>query len=89
MKKPLESLFNKIHKKDMELLFGEGCFIKVNYINYSTNNKTFVLDCKLYTKDIESCIESYPHGLEFISEECWKYMGFSQNISIISSIDII
>ena len=89
MKKCLEFLINKIHRKDLGILFGEGSYIDVNYLTYSTNNKSFVLDCKLYTKDIESCEMSYPHGLDYIATESWKYMGYSQNISIISSIDII
>ena len=89
MKRAFDTLFNKTHKKELVILFGEGCYVKINDVKYITNNKTYIVDCKLYTNDPEICVDTYPSGLNFIAKECWKYMGFTQNISVISSIDVI
>jgi hypothetical protein len=89
MKKCLEILLNKIFKSDLELLFGVGSYVIVNYVKYSTNNHTFVVDCKLFINNIELTEGVYPDGLNLLTEESWKFMGIKQNISIVSSIDVI
>ena len=89
MKRAFDILINKTHKKELIILFGEGSYVKINNVKYITNNKTFIVDCKLYTNDPETCVDTYPSGLDFIARECWKYMGFTQNISVLSSIDVI
>lgn len=89
MKRAFDILINKTHKKELVILFGEGSYVEINNVKYITNNKTFIVDCKLYTNDPETCVDTYPSGLDFITRECWKYMGFTQNISVLSSIDII
>jgi len=89
MKRVVEILINKTHKKELSILFGEGSHVKVNDVKYISNNKTYIIDCKLYTSDPETCADTYPSGLDFIARECWKYIGFTQNISVLSSIDVI
>ena len=89
MKRAFDILINKTHKKELVILFGEGSYVKINNVKYITNNKTFIVDCKLYTNDPETCVDTYPSGLDFIARECWKYMGFTHNISVLSSIDVI
>jgi hypothetical protein len=89
MRRAFDILINKTHKKEMSILFGEGSYVKINDVKYITNNKTYIVYCKLYTNDPETCIDTYPSGLDFIARECWKYMGFTQNISVLSSIDVI
>ena len=88
MKKPFEFFINNVLKDDLELLFGEGSEIVVNFIRYSTNNKSFTVDCKLLTTDPELCVESFPVGMEHLVLESWKYMGINENIYITSTIDI-
>jgi hypothetical protein len=89
MKKCLEILLNKIFKSDLELLFGLGSYVVVNYVKYSTNSGTFVVDCKLYINSIELTEDVYPTGINLLIEESWKFMGISQKIAIVTSIDII
>ena len=88
MKKPFEFFINNVLKDDLELLFGEGSEIVVNFIRYSTNNKSFTVDCKLLTTDPELCRETFPDGMNHLSYESWKYMGINENIYITSTIDI-
>jgi hypothetical protein len=88
MKKPFEFFINNVLKDDLELLFGEGSVIVVNFIRYSTNNKSFTVDCKLLTTDPELCVESFPVGMEHLVLESWSYMGYSENINLTSTIDL-
>lgn len=88
MKRALEVLLNKVFKRDLELLFGVGSSIIVNYCKYCTNNLSFTIDCKVIVSDIKLSEEVYPDGLIILVEDSWKYMGFTQKINVITSIDI-
>jgi hypothetical protein len=88
MKEAFEFFLNIVLKDDLELLFGEGSVIVVNFIRYSTNNKCFTVDCKLLTADPELCMETYPVGLDLLVTESWKYMGIKENINLTSTIDL-
>lgn len=88
MKKAFEFFINNVLKDELELLFGSGSVIIVNFIRYSTNNKCFTIDCKLLTSDPELCIETFPVGLDHLVLESWKYMGRKENINLTSSIDL-
>lgn len=88
MKRCIEVLLNKVFKSDLELLFGIGSYVIINYCKYSTNNLSFVIDCKVIVSDIELTKEVYPDGLILLVEESWKFIGFNEKISIVTSIDI-
>jgi len=90
MKKGFELLVNGLLKEELVLLFGDNSFIKVTApIKYSTNAKLFVISCTLYSDNIELCEDSYPHGVHYIIDEAWKYMGIDSDISIVTSLDIL
>jgi hypothetical protein len=88
MKKCFEFFINHILRNEIDLLFGVDSVIVVNFIKYSTNNKSFTVDCKLLTTDPDLCVESFPVGMEHLVLEGWKYMGYKENINLTSSIDI-
>jgi hypothetical protein len=88
MKKAFEFFINNILRNDLDLLFGVDSIIVVNFIRYSTNNKSFTVDCKLLTTDPELCKESFPDGMNHLVIESWKYMGYSENINLTSTIDL-
>ena len=88
MKKAFEYFLNKLLKREIDLLFGENSTIVVNYIKYSTNNKSLTIDCKLLTTDPEMCVETYPVGLESLVLESWNWMGYQENITLTHSIDL-
>jgi hypothetical protein len=88
MKKCFEFFINHILRNEIDLLFGTDSVIVVNFIKYSTNNKSFTIDCKLLTTDPELCKESFPDGMNLLVIEGWKYMGYKENINLTSSIDL-
>jgi hypothetical protein len=73
----------------MSLLFGEDYKIKINFIKYSTNTKSYIIDCKLYVKDPQLCMETYPVGLEMIVQDSWKLLSMDKPIFLSSTIDLV
>ena len=88
MKKAFEFFLNKLLKREIDLLFGVDSTIVVNYIKYSTNNKSLIIDCKLLTTDPQMCIETYPVGLESLVLESWNWVGYEEKIILTHSIDL-
>jgi hypothetical protein len=88
MKKSIESLVNRLYKEDFRLLLGEGSFIKVEDIIWSTNQKKYVIYVKLYVNDPEKHIDAYPEGVEYFVSESWKFLGIKNEQITICSIDI-
>lgn len=88
MRRAIELLINKLYKPDLELLFGSGSRVIVNYCRYSTNNLSFVIDCKVLVSDIELSKDVYPDGLVLLVKDSWRFIGLDEKISVICSIDI-
>jgi hypothetical protein len=88
MKKPLQFLVNNLSKDEIDLLFGEGSEIQINFIKYSTNNKCYTIDCKLLTTNPELCLETFPVGLDHLMIESWSWMGYDGKFNLTSTIDI-
>lgn len=89
MKKCLDVLLNKLYKDKLEEFFGIGSHVIVNYVKYSTNAHTFVIDCKLNITNHELIEEFWPLALDIIIEESWKYVAIDAPITIVRSFDII
>jgi hypothetical protein len=88
MKRTFEFCLNNFSRTEINSLFGEGSVIEVNHIKYSTNSKTFNVDCKLLATDPEECLETYPVGLELLVSDSWKWMGVNYNLTLTHSIDL-
>jgi hypothetical protein len=88
MKRVIEFCINVTLKNELELLFGEGSQVVVNFIRYSTNDKSIVIDCKLLTTDPELCKDTFPDGLNHLVLESWQYIGHKGKITLSHSMDI-
>ena len=89
MKLMLEHLVNKVQKEDLEILFGEGSKVKIDYISYSTNTKKIVVHSTVFVTNLEDSSQSFPDGLDYIINEGWKYTGLDNKITHIGRIDVI
>lgn len=89
MKKYLEFYVNYILRDESKYLFGEGSYINIDEIKFSTNNKTLIITCKLLTTDPKLCSETFPSGLEVLINEGLNFSGIDDKITLISSIDVI
>jgi hypothetical protein len=89
MKKGFLVLINKVFKKDLEYLYGNGSYIDIDSVIFSTNKKIFVISCKLHIGDIALFEGIGESGLNYLFEESWKYMGFyDKNFLLQISFDL-
>lgn len=88
MKKMLEFLINKNHKEELALLFGEGSYLRIESILWSTNAKNYVIHTKLLVDDIEKTVEAYPSGADYLITESLKFIGLENDPIIINSLDL-
>jgi hypothetical protein len=86
----MEHLINIVNRYELELMFGEGCNVKVTSLNYSTTTKRYVIHSKLLLNNVdESVLDFFPHGLEVIIYDSWKYLGICNiPLMVISSVDV-
>ena len=90
MTRGLEFMVNIIFRDDVKLLFGEGCYINIDSIKYSTNTKTFIIHSKALIKDITpDNTNDFKDKLTYLISESWRYLGKDKPITIVSSLDII
>lgn len=90
MKKALEILLNKVFKNDLELLYGEGCYVIINRVYFSDYQKKYMIDSKLMipkNNSVEELNETFPSGLNYLMNESWKFMVVSESTSLMSTID--
>ena len=69
MKKALEILLNRIFKKDIELLYGDGCYVIVYRVYLSEYQKCYIVDCKLMIpteNKVDDFNEIYPEGFKYM-----------------------
>ena len=88
METQLIILLNQVLYDEMKHLFGNNYVVNVKSLKYSTNGDKYVLDCTLYTDDIELCNDAYPDGLIVMVDQSWKYMFMEKPIVINSSLDL-
>jgi hypothetical protein len=88
--KYFDLLLNRIYKRELVLLYGEGSKIEVKSVIYSTNNKSYVIDLKLYLGDTtyDDMTDLYYDGLNYLIDESWKCSGIKKRISLIYTLDI-
>lgn len=76
----METLFtkiiNKIFKTQLELLYGLGSYVEVTDIKFCTQNKNYLITCKLYLSDLDLFKEVGEDGLIYILNEVKKYTGY-------------
>ena len=89
MKRMLEHLINVTQKEEMELMFGKGCKIVIESITYSTNAKSYVIHSKVFATEIDDSVDVFPTGLNMLIDEGWKYTGINNDITKVSTLDVL
>lgn len=91
MDKALKILFNNFMKSELQTMFGNDYDIKINSFNYSTQKKSFVVDITLISSNLdeEEMTIFYPDGLNYIVDECWKFLGIDEPILLITSLEFV
>jgi hypothetical protein len=90
MRNCLTILLNIVFQKELELYYGKGSIVEVNEFKYCNSTKTYVVDCKVLSTDVDLLLEMSNHGLKLLLSESMKYTGFDDpKITLIFSCDLI
>jgi hypothetical protein len=67
-------------------MFGEDCKIVVDDFLYSTTTKMPSCNVTLYVKNVESCLDFFPIGVEQAVLETFKHLNLGDKLMMIISI---
>ena len=79
-------MVNKMQKKYLTEMFGEDCKIVVDDLSYSTTTKMPSCNVTLHVKDVESCLDFFPIGVEQAVLETFKHLNLGDKLMMIISI---
>lgn len=72
----------------MEILYGKNSYVEITNLNFSTNTKNYLVDCKLYVGNVELFEEVNLEGLNYLISESFKWIG-TEKIDLILSTTLI
>ena len=84
----LEDIINSSLFGQLDLMFGDGSYVKVTHLSYVQGQKKYMAHVNLYISNIEDGMTFYPDGLETIVRLGWKVIGRKQTLMILPSVDI-
>jgi len=84
----LEDIINSSLCGQLDLMFGDGSYVKVTHLSYVQGQKKYMAHVTLYISNIEDGMTFYPDGLETIVRLGWKVIGRKQTLMILPSVDI-
>jgi hypothetical protein len=71
MERAIWLYLNKYYKEDLELLYGIGSYVEINYITECINKKIYIISSKLFVSDIKLYESAGEHGLNYLFEVAW------------------
>jgi hypothetical protein len=84
----LEDIINSSLCGQLDLMFGDGSYVKVGHLGYVESQKKFIVHVTLYISNIEDGMTFYPDGLETIVRLGWKVIGRKKPLMILPSVDV-
>ena len=89
MKKGFFIYINKLFKDDLNILYGNGSYVDVENIIFSTNKKMYIISCKIYVGDLSLFEEVGANGIYYMFEDAWLCFGFrNESFMLQTSFDL-
>jgi hypothetical protein len=88
-KKYLQTFFDKQLKKELEVFFGVGSFVKITNISYVRSKKSTLIILTLYVVDPNKIEDLFPTALEILLVRAWGVVGDGTNLVVQSSFDLV
>ena len=90
MEKGFWVLLNKVYKKDLELLYGDGSSVDFTEIFYHKRKRMYIFKCKLNIGDTNLYQELGETGLNYLIQKSLSFMGMrNEKIMIHISFDLL
>ena len=86
MKTHIQTTINKVHKRELNELFGENSKVIVENFTYSTNGKFFSCSVTLYVEDVDNHLDLFPFALEQLVMDSFRLFALGKELQITSSI---
>lgn len=86
MKTHIQTTINKVHKRELNELFGENAKVIVEDFVYSTNGKFHSCSVTLYVEDVDKHLDLFPFALEQLIMDSFRLFALGKQLQITSSI---
>ena len=86
MKTHIQTTINKVHKRELNELFGQNAKVIVEDFTYSTNGKFFSCSVTLYVEDVDKHLDLFPFALEQLIMDSFRLFAIGKELQITSSI---
>ena len=86
MKTHIQTTINKVHKRELNELFGENAKVIVEDFSYSTNGKFHSCSVTLYVEDVDKHLDLFPFALEQLIMDSFRLFALGKQLQITSSI---
>lgn len=86
MKTHIQTTINKVHKRELNELFGQNAKVIVEDFTYSTNGKFFSCSVTLYVEDVDKHLDLFPFALEQLIMDSFRLFALGRELQITSSI---
>ena len=86
MKTHIQTTINKVHKRELNELFGQNAKVVVEDFTYSTNGKFFSCSVTLYVEDVDKHLDLFPFALEQLIMDSFRLFALGKQLQITSSI---
>lgn len=86
MKNHIQTTINKVHKRELNELFGENAKVIVEDFSYSTNGKFFYCSATLYVEDVDMALDLFPFALEQLIMDSFRLFALGRELQVTTSI---
>jgi hypothetical protein len=86
LKTHIQTTINKVHKRELNELFGQNAKVVVEDFTYSTNGKFFSCSVILYVEDVDKYLDLFPFALEQLIMDSFRLFALGKELQITSSI---
>jgi len=86
LKTHIQTTINKVHKRELNELFGENAKVIVEDFSYSTNGKFHSCSVTLYVEDVDKHLDLFPFALEQLIMDSFRLFALGKQLQITSSI---
>lgn len=86
MKTHIQTTINKVHRRELNELFGQNAKVVVEDFTYSTNGKFFSCSVTLYVEDVDKHLDLFPFALEQLIMDSFRLFALGKQLQITSSI---
>jgi len=86
LKTHIQTIINKVHKRELNELFGENAKVIVEDFTFSTNGKFHSCSVTLYVEDVDKHLDLFPFALEQLIMDSFRLFALGKQLQITSSI---